>query len=376
MTVAEADSRLRTLAETRMDEPLVLSLYLNLDPSDLPTPPARATAARSLIDAAQQAVRERDDELDHAGRQDLRASLQRAEAIIQSRLDSSPPAALALFVSAKAGLEETIGLRRPLPSRVAVDRSPVVGPLVTAARGERWCVALVNRRDARLFRGSPEALREVEQVHDDVPGRHDQGGWSQARYQRSVDEAVADHLKEVAGRLLEHWKREPFTRLLLGGPRETVSELEGKLHSYLTDVLAGHVEVDVDSATPQELLEHARDAFEPLEEQEERDALERVGARGAGGLAEVLPVLYERRVETLLLLEGFQAPGTLCPRCGWLGLPSDGSCPVDGTPTEQRDDVVEPAIELAIRQAAGVLPVRLLEDELRERGGIAALLRF
>ena len=40
--------RLRKLAELRLDRPVVLSLYLDLDPTEFATPPARATAVRSL----------------------------------------------------------------------------------------------------------------------------------------------------------------------------------------------------------------------------------------------------------------------------------------------------------------------------------------
>jgi hypothetical protein len=64
----------------------------------------------------------------------------------------------------------------------------------------------------------------------------------------------------------------------------------------------------------------------------------------------------------------------MCPECGWLGT-EGGRCPADGSPTEAREDVVEPAIERAILQSAELRRVRHHED-LREHGGIGALLRF
>ena len=42
------------------------------------------------------------------------------------------------------------------------------------------------------------------------------------------------------------------------------------------------------------------------------------GGRGVAGLDEVLGVLNERRVETLLIEERFQMPGRKCPQCGSL----------------------------------------------------------
>jgi peptide chain release factor subunit 1 len=378
MQVAALDDEvLRRLAEIQLERPLVLSLYLDFNPSEFATPPARATAVRSVLDAADRTLRERNDELDHSERADLQGSLEQARELLSTDLTDVPPG-LAVFVSRRQGLFETIGLARPVPNCVAIDRSPLVRPLTNVAQRERWCVVLVSRRDARVFRGSTDGLREVDQIRDDVPGQHDQGGWSQARYQRSVEKDVADHLKNSAERLLEHWKRQPFQRLVLGGPREVVAEFEGKLHDYLADRVAGHIEVDVDTASPQQVLEASRDLFESLEEQHEREAIERLdeGSRGVAGLEEVLPPLNERRVETLLLDEGQAAPGTLCPTCGWLGPMGEQSCPVDGTPLEARDDITEPAIELAIQQSAEVLPLRRLADELRQRGGVAALLRF
>jgi peptide chain release factor subunit 1 len=374
---APDDELLRRLAEIQLERPRVLSLYVDFNPSEFATPPARATAVRSVLDSADRALRQRHDELEHADRTDLQGSLDQARELLSNDLTDVPPG-LAVFVSGGQGLFETIGLPRSVPNRVAIDRSPLVGPLTGVAQRERWCVVLVSRRDARVFRGSTDGLREIDQIHDDVSGQHDQGGWSQARYQRSVEKEVADHLKNSAERLLAHWKRQPFRRLVLGGPREVVAEFEGKLHHYLADCVAGHVEVDVETASPQQVLEASRELFESIEEQRERDAIERIdeGSRGVAGLADVLPALNERRVEALLLDEGHAAPGTLCPACGWLGPAGERNCPVDGTRLEARDDITEPTIELAIQQAAEVLPVRHLADELRERGGIGALLRF
>jgi peptide chain release factor subunit 1 len=261
-------------------------------------------------------------------------------------------------------------------SRVAIGHSPLVGPLARLARGERWCVALVSRRDARIFRGSPDGLREIEQIHDLVFGQHDQGGWSQARYQRGIEKEKDDHLKNTAEALMRHFKRRPFQRLITGGPREVVADFEQKLHGYLRKRLAGRIEVDVDHATPEQVLQAAQPRFDELERERESEALERLGERGAWGLGEVLRALNERRVDTLLLDEQFSSPGDQCPECGWLGPPGEKRCPADGTALTALDDLTDAAIELALQQSAGLLAVRYNPDALGAHGGIAALLRF
>ena len=79
---------------------------------------------------------------------------------------------------------------------------------------------------------------------------------------------------------------------------------------------------------------------------------------------------------------GYRAAGTTCPQCGWLGPEGPRRCPADGIALVPRDDLVEPAIELALQQSAAVLPFRRRDqeprhdEELHRRGGIGALLRF
>src|SRR5688500_12765746 len=120
---------LRRLAEIRLDRPVVLSLYLDLDPAAFATPPARATAARSLLDEAERRVRDFKD-LPHADGVGLRASFERAATLLQGDLPSEGAQAVAVFAAEPAGLFEALKLPRPLPSRVAIRRSPLVAPLV------------------------------------------------------------------------------------------------------------------------------------------------------------------------------------------------------------------------------------------------------
>jgi peptide chain release factor subunit 1 len=367
--------QLRALAELRLDRPVVLSLYLNLDPSQFATPPARKTAVRSVVDEAERRVRERNG-LDHDDRKGLEASLQRATDFLENDLPTDGAHALAVFASEQSGLFEALKLPRSVPNRVAIGHSPLVGPLARIARHERWCVTLVNRRDARILRGGPDGLREVERIHDDVSGQHDQGGWSQARYQRGVEKEKDDHLKTTCDALLRHLERQPFQRLIVGGPREVVTDFEQKLHHYLSERLAGRVEVDVEHSSPDQVLDAARPLIEKLEREREQAALERLGERGACGIEDVLPPLNERRVELLILDEQFGGvTGVQCLDCGWLGLEGD-SCPADGSETVELEDLTEAMIELSVQQSADLLAVHHERDALERYGGAAALLRF
>src|SRR5215207_4778207 len=190
--------RLRRLADTRPAKGKVLSIFLNLDPRGFATAPARGTELRSVLDRAARMVRE-DEALDHDARVALRGDLERLQnELANGDLDAKGAHGVAIFVSGQAGLFEVLKLSEPVDHDPVIADTPFIEPLSAIGPPERWCVLLVNRRTARLFCGSGDALEELELIKDDVHGQHDQGGWSQARYQRSVDKEVLDHLRNVA----------------------------------------------------------------------------------------------------------------------------------------------------------------------------------
>ena len=371
----------RRLAETRAPSGRVVSLYLDLDPTRFATPPARASEIRSLLDDADRRVKEADDGLSHDERVTLRSDLDRVDEFLHREFSADGAHGLAVFCSSPAGLFEAIKLPRRVDSAVVLADTPFIEPLARLLGAERWCVALVNRRAARVLAGSPDVLEEQTQLWDDVPGQHDQGGWSQARYERSIEEDVASHLKRAADALFEYHRDNGFDHLLVGAPVELRHDFEEKLHASLKEKLVGFVEVDVEHASPEDVREAAAIPMQQHRRAREREALDRLtqgvraGGRGASGLDDVLGALNERRVEILLIEPGFRAAGSVCRTCGWVGSIDGGVCPVDGAELEPRDDVVESAIELALRQSAQVMIPSETED-LGSMGSIGAVLRF
>jgi peptide chain release factor subunit 1 len=372
---------LRRLAETRAENAGVVSIYLDLDPSRFGTGRARATEIASVIDEAARQAREGGDDLPHDAQRALRGDIARLGDHLRG-LDLSDTRGLAVFACEPAGLFETVRLRRPIETEVVINSSPHVDPLARLWDGGRWCVLLANRRWARLFRGSAAGLNEVGRIYDEVPTRHDQGGWSQARYQRSIDKEASDHLKrsaEITHRRFASW---PFDNLLLGAPEESYAILEDALHSDLRQRLRGRVQVDVENAGTGDVHAAARPLIEDYERRVHDGLLARLqeglgrGERAAAGLDDVLAALVEQRVEALLLDEGFSSPGAECPHCGWLGAdPAPPSCPVDGAELERRENIAEPMSQRALLQDAVVVALRE-RPELAAHGGVAAVLRF
>ena len=209
-------------------------------------------------------------------------------------------------------------------------------------------------------------------------GWHDQGGWSQARYQRGILKETRDHVKHAADELFNHFKRGTVQRVVIGTHDEMRGEIESHLHNYLKERIVGWIDVDV-RAAPAEVAKQVAGVIEEDEKQREREALDRLqsevgrNARGAAGLADVLAALSERRVETLLIQEGFHAEGYSSPSSDFLST-EPGSSPA-GEELQKRDDVLEPAVESALAQSAEIMLVRHHSD-LEPLGSIGALLRF
>jgi peptide chain release factor subunit 1 len=285
---------------------------------------------------------------------------------------------VAVYACAPADLLEVVRLRRPVQSAVVLDRAPHVEPLVADADAERWCVVLANRRNARFFIGDGDGLDETDRVEDDVHSQHDQGGWSQSRYQRGVEKEKDDHLVHVADVAFDAYKLRGFDRLLIGAPDELVNELKAKLHPYLRERIVGRLHLDVENSGLEDVRAAAETAIEDWTSRCERDALDRLaegvgrGGRGAAGLAAVLEALNEQRVEILLVAENFRSPGGRDTSTGMLYAGDHGP---DDQELERCDNIVEPAIEKAIEQSAKVIRVHH-HDDLGPLGGIGAVLRY
>ena len=371
---------LRELADFRPEGAKVLSLYLNLDPTEFANEKARTTEMSSLLDEADRRLRN-GNSLSHNELIALREDVARVREYFRGPDFSAKGShGLAIFASGPAGLFQVIKLPRPVDTGVAIDDSPFIEPLADLAFTGNWAVFLISRKMARILRGSRDSLEEIARISDDVHGWHDQGGWSQARFQRGIQKEVDDHVKHAAEVLFERFKRAPFDKLLIGCPPEQCGEVEKRLHPYLRERIVGRIDIDVENTTPDEVLEAALPVMEKEDERREREALDRLaeglgtGTRAAAGLDAVLEALTERRVEILLFEQGLKAPGVVCPNGDWLG--AEGlTCPIDGAPLEQRDDIIETAVQLAITQSAEVLPVRY-HDNLDGQGSIAAVLRF
>jgi peptide subunit release factor 1 (eRF1) len=328
----------------------VLSLYLDLDPAELPTPRARRSAITSLLDEAHKQIE--GYATDHDRKESLRSDLEHATAFFE---EWSPKGArgVALFSATLAGFFETVPLPRPTHTLVFIDDSPFVTPLVAAADTRDWLIVVVDAHNARLLHGNSEHIEELERVRDSVAGHHEASGPTD--HQRWVEHQVDQHLERVAREAEAHLRTAGFQHVIVGGPPEIAPRFEAMLSAAARERLAGRFAVDIGGTTPDEIRHAALPCFDADERRRERAVLdvlaERLGrgTRAVAGAEGVREMLEQRRVEILLFEEGCE-----------LAHPA----------------AIESMVEEAIAQDAEILPVRYYPDEVALRGHVAAVLRF
>ena len=374
----------RLLEATAAEHP-VISVVFDLNPSEFATPPARASQANSLLDAAHN-LETADQTLSHDARQAVRSDLERLTTYLGSdELPVSGARALAIYASHLSGLFETVRLSHPSASSIYLDRRPYLEPVVTEPAPQGWCAVLVSARDVTIDMGVGGVVRTRSTGSDYVRG-HSQ---SDGNEERGHAQDIEGHLIAVSQRLAEDHRAGRFDTLAIGGPVDAVTGLEGRLPDELRSALIGRLNVDPSAATEADVAAAVGDLLARAVADAQQRALDQFSEllaaakgqdgppRAVAGVADVLEALAEQRVATLLLAGDFHAAGAQCPHDRML-LPSNVSeCPADGTATGPVADLREPMIAEAVRQDAAVLVFPEADQALGTPGHrVGALLRF
>ncbi len=366
--------QLHTLLTFSAEQDGVLSVYLNLEPSRH----IRRSYRVVFADLAKQ-LREH---LDEAGRDRLEREVER----IEQHLEAEPPRgkSLVAFSCTPRGFWQVYHLPVPVADGLYFGPTPYLRPLLDVLdEHERYAVALVDKEKARLFTVYLGEIEEERDLADFVPGKHDQGGWSQANYQRHHEAHVHWHLKRVAEALAALHRRQPFDRLVLAGPEEATSELRRLLPRTLVARLVGVFRAEI-FASEAEILrqtqEIERQVERAAEEQLVVDLLEQAApwGRATCGVAPTLDAIWQGRVHKLIVADGAQLPGSECPWCGWLEPGGSARCPLCDTVMEPVSDVIERAIERTLAEGGTVETVHgpAAARLGQAAGGLAALLRL
>ena len=379
MATVVTEGLLRELARFRAANGCAVSIYVDFD-SAAPTVPAEHTKLTSAIDQAHKGAEELSESRGRDCKLALRADFERLRDWAENEFDRDGAAALAIYVSSADGLFRVVPLVGAVADGFEIGPQLWVAPLVAQhGRGEGSLVAVVSRERGVVYRLHAGRLEEIVDESEDVPGQHDQGGWSQARYQRHIENIVQRHLKTVGEEIDRTVRGSGRLHLVFVAPEELRSEIESELSHEVKESIAGWTTAEA-HASPEELLEHVRPLLDEAEARDEAEVLERWeelrgrGERFASGWASTLEAASDARIETLVLEDGATHKAWQCPKDGRAQI-VPGNCPLDGTPMEERDDAGDVAVHLTlanggtiVRPGAGALGA--------DAEGVGAILRF
>ena len=380
MTTTVSLESLRDLAAFRAQKGCAISLYLDLDPSVSPTAGDTATRVNSLLDQAAKSHGATRGDLAHEVRQGLKADLERLERFLADELDRDGAHGLAVFAAGLDNVWSVLPLASSVPDAARVADDFLLAPLVPLlGRGNGALVAVVNREQGRLLALREGRLDEIVDRTEDAPSRHDQGGWSQARFQRHIENVAHEHYKAVAAELERAFRRLDRPRIVIACSDDVRPEFAAALQTEVADAVIGWTAVE-QHAGPAELQEAAQPLLEQWRADRESELVERWreetgrGARGVAGWEATLEAASDGRIEILLYEEGVRRDAFRCPACGRASAGA-GSCPLDGTTMEPRDDGLDLAVRLTLTHGG---EVRALEHrrDLDPVEGIGAILRY
>jgi peptide chain release factor subunit 1 len=367
-TRVDADT-IRSLTEASPADRVVVSLYLDVDGKRWPKYKDCEARAERLVRFAR-----------GNGHTAATKDLERVEAFVKGGVDRSTTRGLAVF-SGGPDFWHVFELPVPVHDQLVVNDSPHVHQLeAVVATHERFGVLLVDRQRARMFVFDMGQMIEASERFDALPRHDDDAGARDRRHDKHKLEAAAtQHLKRSAEVAFEVYRQHPFDHLIVGAPDDVSREIETDLHPWLRERIAARLHLPITASAAD-----VRDAALRVEEEIERRAEAALVARvrdgaGAGsgaavGLAPVLDALGARRVDTLVISSGYEAPGWSCAACDRLADKGPTCSACDGR-MERADDVVEKAIESALRHRARV-KVCIGNADLDVAGRIGALLRY
>lgn len=348
----------------------VLSVYLNTDPAE-GNADAYKLRLRSMLkdvdlpDDGEAVLRYFDHEHDWSGR------------------------SVAVFSCAPNGFLRIYPLAVPIRSRVRVSDRPHVKPLADLFDSYGgYGVVLVDKQGARLFHFHLGELQEQEGLVGESVRRTKRGGGSQAAGRRGgsagqtdyVDEVTDRNIKEAVEFATHFFAEKNVRRIVIGGAEDSVALFRAHLPKAWQSLVIGSFPISM-TASHVEVLERALAIGKDAEYHREARLAEAVvtgAAKGRGGvidLQDTLDAIREGRVQSLLIRDGYRAPGYRCKSCGYITVTDAETCPFCGGESERISDVVELAVH-QVMQGGGDIEVLHTDQVVKGFDQIGAQLRY
>lgn len=364
----------------------VVSLYLNTQSNQHGRDQYRSFVRKELkARAATYPARSSEREM-------LDRDLERIAAFLDGTLQPSANG-VAIFACDAANLFETVQLDAPIEEHALyVGDQPHLYPLARlASQYPRYAALLADTHRTRILVVADGTVRTDRAIEGVKTRRTSQGGWSQARYQRHVENYHLQHIKDVVATLEKLVQAEGIDKILVAGDEPVLARLRDQLPKPLAEMVVD--ELSLPSDAPQaDVVRETLSAMRALDSHTDRDVVDRaVGAYRAGSLGVVGPdatllALTNGQVDELLITASLAGiDGLHGTPAADLALANDSALaepavdPAAAGETASTDiGVVRLADELVRKGQQTGARIHFIEDAslLEPCGGVAATLRY
>lgn len=371
-----SEKELQELASFEPRETPVVSLYLNVDPSQRTTNGYKLRL-RGLIK--------------ETNRPDLEQDFNAFERFFDHEYDWSGKG-IAAFSNFGSGFWRIFSFAVPIKtSRIEVAPKPFIRPLVNLLDTYgSYRVVVVDRQGVQVFDFHMGQLVEIEGFLGEQIRRVKRGGGSSrigggasrsgggggARHEREI---AAQNLRELADSITTLFETKGFKHLLIAGTEQTVAQFRDLLPKHLQNIIVGTFAIDM-NAGENEVLERSLEIVQQVDNEKEKKLIDTVitaAAKGSNGvirLDDTLGAVSEGRIQTLLVSDGYHASGYSCKSCTYITGQKLSACPFCGGEIQEIPDAVELAIQRVTEQGGRVEVTE--EDKFQAAGGIGGLMRY
>jgi peptide subunit release factor 1 (eRF1) len=316
---------------------------------------------------------------------------QTIERYLEHSYDWSKPG-LALFCGKDGDFFRAYQSPVAFRNRVRLGARPYVKPLAHLLdHYAHFGVILLDRVRGRFIEyhlGEPQATdtftgEEVRKVKDgpgsSAVGRRGGGGTSGPGGGKHEDEVAARNMRECAVAASRFFAERPIRRLFLGGTSENIAQFREMLPKQLQSCLVGSFPMDIDAGEP-EVRQRALGLLREVNAEREAQLVERMitlnaqGANAVLGLDDTLQAISDKRVDTLIISDGFKMPGYIHDPSGYL-VANLARSPLVEADLAEVPDVVEAAVAQTVAQG-GHVEVIADYPSLEDAGRIGAILRY
>ena len=323
-------------------------------------------------------------------RESLDKDMERIAAYLENEIDPSANG-IAIFACSAGELFEAIQMNAPIERHwLYIGDTPHLYPLARVeSKYPRYAAVVADSNMARIMVFATGELVSEQEIIGEKTRRTSQGGWSQARFQRHIENFHVQHAKDIVEALERIVQQEEIEQILTAGDEVIFTLLREQMPKHLADKVVDHMRLDT-KAPVDRVLEASLEAMEKINERTDKEKVESaLGGYRAGGLGVVGPeatldALVKGQVDELLLSADVDALKNVSHKMA-MAMAGDSTLlepavetAAGGEAAAADPQVVRLADEFVTRAKQTGAQVTFIEDAelLQEHGGVAAILRF